>query len=452
MFAIIDIETTGGNAKTDKITDICIVIHDGLSVVEKYSTLINPEKNIPPFISRLTGISNEMVKDAPKFYEVARKIVELTEGMIFVAHNVNFDFGFVQAEFRSLGYSYKRDQLCTVKLSRKLIPGKKSYSLGNLCESLGISNSARHRAEGDAVATAELFSLLLQKKNEHPVFKKQNLDMLNTSRLDQVKEHLIRKLPEETGIYYFLDKTGKIIYIGKSNNIRQRAFQHLLQSPKITRQLYDIDYEITGSELLALIRENEEIKNHQPEHNKARKASEFPFCISYNEDYNGLPHYEIKTSVTAQTAIRYFVTKSAAREKLDQWIDEYKLCLRYTGIDDNDGPCFNYQIKKCYGVCCNEEKIDEYIERTIQLKKKEEFHQQRFLLFDRGRNPEEQVLFLVENGQYKGYGYLNIQDSYSSEKELISLIQITKSYPDAAMFIHSFLRTHPTSKIISLES
>ncbi len=167
MFAIIDIETCGGKFDFPKgrITEICIIIHDGLQVTEKFSTLINPECYISPLYTNITGITNQMVANAPKFHEIANTILQLTENKIFVAHNVSFDYNFIKGEFASLGYEYEREKLCTVKLSRKLIPGKKTYSLGPLCESLGISNNARHRAEGDARATAKLFDILLQIKS-----------------------------------------------------------------------------------------------------------------------------------------------------------------------------------------------------------------------------------------------------------------------------------------------
>ncbi len=168
MFAIIDIETCGGKFDYPKgrITEICILIHDGFGVVEKFTSLINPECDISYFYTDITGITNEMVKDAPKFHEIASKILELTENKIVVAHNVGFDYNFVKGEFASLGFSYERKKLCTVQLSRKLFPGRKSYSLGKLCESLNISNKARHRAEGDAVATAELFDMLIRAKRQ----------------------------------------------------------------------------------------------------------------------------------------------------------------------------------------------------------------------------------------------------------------------------------------------
>jgi DNA polymerase-3 subunit epsilon len=166
MFAIIDIETCGGKFEPQRgrITEICILIHDGLQVTEKFSTLINPECYIAPIYTNITGITNQMVATAPKFHEVANTILKLTQNRTFVAHNVSFDYNFIKGEFAALGFEYEREKLCTVRLSRKLIPGKKTYSLGPLCQSLGISNDARHRAEGDAVATAKLFDILLQIK------------------------------------------------------------------------------------------------------------------------------------------------------------------------------------------------------------------------------------------------------------------------------------------------
>ena len=163
MYAVVDIETSGGRAQIDRITEIAIYIHDGEKIVEEFSTLINPETFIPPFITRLTGINNDMVATAPKFYEVAKKIVLMTEGRLFVAHNAPFDYRFIQEEFKRLGYNYQRQTMCTVRMSRKIIPGMGSYSLGNLCQTLGITINNRNRAAGDALATTKLLELLLLK-------------------------------------------------------------------------------------------------------------------------------------------------------------------------------------------------------------------------------------------------------------------------------------------------
>ena len=163
MFTIIDIETTGNSSKNGKITEIAIYQHNGQRITDSFSTLINPEIDIPFFITKLTGIDNDMVKNAPKFFEVARKIVEMTAGRTFIAHNVHFDYSFIKEEFKRLGYTFNRKTLCTVQLSRKLLPGHRSYSLGNLCKDIGIEINGRHRATGDAYATVKLFEILIEK-------------------------------------------------------------------------------------------------------------------------------------------------------------------------------------------------------------------------------------------------------------------------------------------------
>ncbi|SHF82746.1 DNA polymerase-3 subunit epsilon [Mariniphaga anaerophila] len=165
MFAIIDIETTGNSYKHGQITEVAIFQHNGIEVTDSFTSLVKPDMDIPLFITRLTGISNEMVQNAPRFYEIARKVVEMTAGRTFVAHNVNFDYKFVKEEFNRLGYNFNRKTLCTVKLSRKLMPGHKSYSLGNLCAEKGIEINGRHRAAGDALATVKLFEMLLKEND-----------------------------------------------------------------------------------------------------------------------------------------------------------------------------------------------------------------------------------------------------------------------------------------------
>jgi DNA polymerase III subunit epsilon len=164
LYAIIDIETTGNTYRSGKITEIAIFVHDGLGIVDSFSSLINPECYIPDFITRLTGIDNEMVRSAPRFYEVARKVVEMTNETVFVAHNVNFDYKFIQEEFNRLGYDYQRKTMCTVKMGRKYLPGHRSYSLGTLCAELDIPINGRHRAAGDALATVKLFELIMERK------------------------------------------------------------------------------------------------------------------------------------------------------------------------------------------------------------------------------------------------------------------------------------------------
>jgi DNA polymerase-3 subunit epsilon len=277
MYAIVDIETTGGSSEYDRITEIAILIHDGKKITDTFITLVNPEREIPQYITALTGITNEMVAGAPKFYEVARRIVELTENRTFVAHNAGFDYNFIRNEFRSLGYRYQREQLCTVRLSRMLVPGLKSYSLGSLCNELGIEIRDRHRAAGDAYATARLFDILIDLNNTSGLDLLSNRLLSNNDLHPELSIDLIRDLPEETGLYYFYDENSEVLYIGKSRNIKSRVISHINNNSskraiQMRRLIADIGYELTGSELIALLKESAEVRNRKPCYNRKRRS------------------------------------------------------------------------------------------------------------------------------------------------------------------------------------
>ncbi len=448
MFAIIDIETCGGKFEFRKgrIIDICILIHDGLTVVDKFSTLINPDCYISPFFTKLSGITNEMVADAPKFHEVAKTILEMTEGKVFIAHNVGFDYGFIKDEFASLGYVYKRETLCTVRLSRKLMPGKFSYSLSNLCDSLGIVNEARHRAEGDAVATAKLFDILLQKKSLDPVYKNKGVEDLMTRRVDKIKQYVLNKLPEACGVYYFLDKSGQIIYIGKSVNMYSRAMSHFNtkenKGKKMLNDLYNVDFVLTGSELIALLHESEELKKHKPPYNRVRKEDNFKFSLDYFKDENGILNFNIVDSKQSKQALQSFVSYSSAREKLDSWIDEHNLCLTYCGLVSDDAVCMNHQLKKCYGICAGLEEADTYNFRANKILKQYDLPETNFIIMDRGRNTEERSVILIEDGKYCGYGYIDNTHQFTHPAELKEIINRTSYYPDCNDLVRGFIRSN----------
>ena len=291
MYAIIDVETTGTAAVYGKITEIAIILHDGIGITETYTTLINPECNIPYHITRLTGITNEMVLNAPKFYEVAKKIIEFTAGRFFVAHNASFDYSFVKEEFKRLGYDFKRKTICTVKLGRKLLPGHRSYSLGNICADLGIEITDRHRAIGDALATVKLFEILID----------QNSRLSSSLFVNQTypfPKEKMTEIPAKTGVYYFYDKKGDLIYIGKSKDIHQRVLTHLSNSQtkkaiEMRDRIADISWEETGSELVALLLESSEIKKHTPLFNRSQRRSALNFGLFSFEDSAGYIHLKI---------------------------------------------------------------------------------------------------------------------------------------------------------------
>lgn len=459
MFAIIDIETCGGsfNFKKGRIIEICIVRHDGLSVIDVYTTLINPECYISPYFTNISHIDNDMVRDAPKFHEVAKKIIELTEGCVFVAHNVGFDYGFVKDEFASLGYRYKKETLCTVRLSRKLMPGRISYSLGHLCASLGIEINGRHRAEGDAVATAKLFDLLMELKANHPQYKNQGVLDIMTRRVDNIKKYILDKLPESCGVYYFLNKEKEIIYIGKSINMYNRALSHFntdeKKGKKMLNDLMNVDFVETGSELIALLLEADEIKKHKPIYNRMRKADVFTHSIDWYTNKEGIISFKIVSYDESENALLSFTTYSTARERLESWIDAHVLCLQYCALTSEGSICFNHQIKKCNGICCGEEEIEEYNERARIILSEYLFEDANFVIIDKGRTHEERSVILIEHRKYAGFGYLDQYSQANSAEEIKDLVKLKHHYPDTNDLIRGWCKKNKfVKKIISNES
>jgi DNA polymerase III subunit epsilon len=458
MFAIIDIETCGGKYEFRKgrITEICILLHDGLQVTEKFTTLIDPECNISPYFTSLTGITNDMVAGKPKFHEIAQKVWEMTENRVFVAHNVGFDYGFIRDEFASLGAKFRRETLCTVRLSRKLIPGKISYSLGTLCSSLGIENEARHRAEGDAVATAKLFDLLMQLKTMNPLYKNQGVVDLMTRRIDKMKKYILDKLPEECGVYYFKDKKDEIIYIGKSINVYHRALGHFNskehKGKKMLNDLYQADFNPTGSELIALLMEAEEIKKHKPKYNRARKAHQFTHCIDWFRNDQGIINFKIVEYEQSENALCSFTGYLSAREKLESWMDDHTLCMTHTGLAGEDAVCFNHQIKKCNGICNGEEDVRDYNKRASEILEDYIFKDPDFVLIDRGRHHEERSLILIENGHFAGYGYIGESDTFSTLEDVKSFMGPVNYYPDADDLVRGWLKRNNVKKIVLKKS
>ena len=225
MYAILDIETTGGQYNEEGITEIAIYKFDGHEVIDQFISLVNPEKPIQPFVVKLTGINNAMLRSAPKFYEVAKRIIEITEGCVIVAHNASFDYRILKTEFRRLGFDFKKQTLCTVELAKKLIPGQESYSLGKLVRSLGIPMADRHRASGDALATVKLFKMLLVKDIEKEIVKSFIKTEIKSGMSPKLLD-IVENLPSKTGIYYIHNEKGDLIYIGKSKNIKKRVNQH----------------------------------------------------------------------------------------------------------------------------------------------------------------------------------------------------------------------------------
>ena len=454
MYAIIDIETTGGSARLEKITEVAIYLHDGEKITGEFVSLVNPERNIPYFITNLTGITNEMVESAPRFFEIAKNIVELTEGRTFVAHNARFDYSFIRQEFKSLGFNYKRNILDTVSLSRKLFPGHRSYSLGNICKDLRISINGRHRAAGDALATVRLFEMLLERDSEINGSRSELIKNTRTSKLNpKLDISKVESIPDEAGVYYFYNENGDLIYIGKSRNLQQRIYTHLSNNAtnramELRDLIADIDWELTGSELIALLRESFEIKENKPFYNRAQRRSSFQWGIYSFTDEKGYLNYRYGLIDSDDTPLSVFTSREKAKSKLTSLVEYYKLCQKLAGLYETPGACFQYHVGICRGACTGQEPPEKYNERALQSAEEFVFARHNFFIIDKGRDEDERSAVKIVNGKYAGYGYFNINEMGFGLSALHECIIPSPDNRDIQVILKQYLKTNRVEKII----
>ncbi|MFY0644379.1 MAG: GIY-YIG nuclease family protein [Bacteroidia bacterium] len=436
VYAIVDIETTGGSSG-NRMTEIAICKTDGKEILSYYETLINPEVFIPHSISLLTGITNDMVSTAPSFKEVANQIDEELRDCVFVAHNVSFDYPIVKNHFADLDQNFNRKKLCTVRLSRGIIKGQASYSLGKLCQNLGISNKNRHRAMGDAQATAELFHLLYS-KDEHD-FISYSLNQLNkeaTIPPNLVKEEY-DQLPETTGVYYLMGKKMEILYVGKAKNIKQRITTHFNEKTRkkseLLRRIHHISYEETGNELVAFLLESFEIKKHYPYYNRAQKSKHSAYYVSYYMGQDGIFRIDIFNKKYGGTAIDSFTSVTMARDFLYELVQERGICPKYATLERTKEPCF--KGGDC-DICNAKISSEEYNERVAGLIKNDV--KNTMLIMGRGRSSEEQAAVLVQEGEYKGFTYIN-SELTSNVHQIVEGIVPYPHNSDTQRIIRQFL-------------
>jgi DNA polymerase-3 subunit epsilon len=451
-YAIIDIETNGGGRQGNRITEIAIFIHDGEKIIDEFCSLVNPEANIPNFITGLTGIDNDMVARSPKFYEIAKQVYEITKDTVFVAHNVNFDYRIIAAEFKSLGAVFKRKKLCTVRLSRKLIPGLNSYSLGKLCNSLEIPLSDRHRARGDAAATVILFEKLLASDPSNLIQKELNPKSMGGTLPPLLDKEVVDALPKNHGVYYFKDAQGQILYIGKANNIRARVLSHFHdksnREQKLCQQTAALDHKETGSELLALLLESAEIKKHLPKFNRAQRRSKDNYGIFTYSNQKGIQHLAYGPLKGIKKSLSTFANAQACRAFLEKLCEKYELCPKYCQLQQTNSSCFHYQVQNCRGVCSDKENIEQYNIRVNQAIKEIYSEPRTYIIRQKGRSEDEAALVQVENGIYKGYGYTNFSDLENQKVEepeeqykiLTSHIAAQNHNKDVMRIINAFIR------------
>jgi DNA polymerase-3 subunit epsilon len=454
MYAIVDIETTGGYAENHRITEIAIYHHDGMQITNSFHTLINPERNIPYYITGLTGISTEMVWNAPLFKEVAEDIFAQLEGKIFVAHNAHFDYSFLKKEFESAGIRWQAKKLCTVRLSRKIIPGLRSYSLGSLSESLGIEILNRHRAAGDAAATVKIFDQLLRRDRDSYIVKALKRNSGETVLPPNLPKEEFDRLPSLAGVYYFHNAHGNVIYVGKAINIKKRIAGHFAgdarewSRSKIRNEIHHISYELTGNELIALILESQEIRRLWPKYNQAQKFRVEEWGVFNYEDRNGFLRFSVNTITRGSRPLVRFSSKGSAWNFVWEKVRAFHLCPKLCGLQLAKGLCFEYQTGECHGACMGVETNKDYNERVT--KAIESFHEdgETVAIIGKGRNIEEQSLVLVEKGAYWGFGFFDKQNSISDFESAKTFVKRSVETPTVQSLINGYVTNPRGSEIM----
>ncbi|MEZ4910097.1 MAG: exonuclease domain-containing protein [Saprospiraceae bacterium] len=458
LYAVIDIETTGGMPRRDKITEIAIVLFDGETIIDRFESLINPERSIPPEITRITGITDAMVADAPKFYEVAKQIVTMTEQAIFVAHNVRFDYGFIKEEFANLGYTFTKKQLCTVVLSRKSFPGLRSYSLGNLIRHFDIKVENRHRAMDDALATVDILGRALAMTDGQHRTQRLINEGIEASHLPvDISIERLHALPETIGVYYMYNRYGQVVYVGKSINIRKRMMQHFgkidAKTDKFINKVADITYTETGSELISLLLESKEIKLLQPEVNKAQRTKLYPYFIYHYENESGYLCFDFEKSNVktrqGKAILNHYSSKQSARQQLHFAATTCRLCQCLMGLHSEPESCFYRQTGSCDGAAVGNVQVEEYNHNAlIAIDLLNKTFDENFFILTEGRNADEQGLILIEDGHYQGFGYLPNEDADRGVEEWKEAIDYQNPNPESNQIILMWLEKHPFTKMI----
>ena len=443
-YAIVDIETTGGNASGSNITEIAIIIHNGVEIIDRWETLVNPEKFIPDAIFALTGINNETVKNAPIFDDVSDKIFELLSDRVFVAHNVNFDYSFVKHQLERSGFKWSAKKLCTVRAARKIRPGFPSYSLGKLCSSLDINLENRHRAGGDADATAILFSILLESDFDGHIpamIKKTSQDQRLPPNLPPQD---FQQLPEKTGVYYFYNQSNKVIYVGKAINLKKRVASHFSgnkitsQRQNFLRDIYSISFEVCGTELYSLLLECSEIKNLWPEYNRALKKTEGKFGLYNYEARNGYHYLAVGKTVKNQICKEYFNFEYDGIKLVMELAEKFEIDLRFCKFSNyGDGVLsHNYESESLPDLDIHNTKV------AMALEFLEE-NRPSFAIIDRGRTSEEKSCIWVEKGHFYGMGYIPVDFAFTDSSQLLDYLERYKSNNYIMKLIYSYVNKNP---------
>jgi DNA polymerase-3 subunit epsilon len=434
-YAIVDIETTGGSPVYHRIVEVAIVMVENGEVTDEFSSLCHPEMTIPLNVQLIHGISDEMVADAPTFSDLIPEIEPFLRDSIFVAHSASFDYGFIKAEYQRAGLVFNKPKLCTVRMGRQLEPGLKSYSLANLCRTFEIENKTAHRALSDALATSQIFLRYLQ----NPDFESVSKHFLGRKNKawnlpPNLRPEAFQKLPQTTGVYLFHDHKGKVVYVGKANQIKDRVLQHFSghthtkAKSNFADQIFDVSFQESGHELMALLLENELVKKHFPRYNSTLKEFKMGGGIFKYEDQKGFLRLVTGDANKWSEPVKVFKSKGDAHLSLLKFSMENSLCLKLNHFFGNESKECQYETsegKTCL-ICHKKRKKEAYNEHLIHALQNWDAGKSLVLEMP-GRSEEENGLVLIENGKIKGFGFLNWSET---EASLSAIKAVLKPYYD----------------------
>ena len=421
-YCVVDIEATGGNHKNGRIIEVGMVrVIDG-NISDELSILINPEQPIDKYVSKLTGITDDDLVNAPLFEDVSEKIRSFLGDSIFVAHNATFDYTYLRSELRNVGIDYSADQLCTVDLSRKVFPDEESHSLGKLCRSLGLEVTNRHRALGDALSAALLLQRLIAEDNsgeiEASVMRRSSQLPADAVGSSLVSADVFSQLPDEPGIFHLKNQKGKIMYIGRGESIKsslRRIFSNNRKFERFQRHqrsLYDINYELTGNELLAELIFYERVFAERPVLNVHMRQLEYRYCISIIKKAHKAKLAICRCQDKMGKNLAYFKDFKTAEKQLKALVKSHD--LKVDQFDMN----LQRRSKNNKGKTGAEE-LNELLKKEpfkgLMVKKKELMPNGRFLA--NGRKAYEKVLFVIEKGRFKGYRFVDMESTSDFDSE-----------------------------------
>ncbi|MDR9487074.1 exonuclease domain-containing protein [Salibacter sp.] len=441
-FAVVDVETTGGHPAANGITEIGIAVVEGDQVVDRFHSLVNPKQNIPLNIQALTGITPEMVADAPVFDEVANDVLSFLESSVFVAHNVNFDYAFVKEAFKGVGIKFEATKrLCTVQYTRAVLPGLPGYSLSKLCKKMNIQNENPHRALSDAEAAAQilLFVKNLDRKDllSHRLKRRSSV----ASFPKYIDRKVVDALPNSEGIYYFHDKKGKVIYVGKATDIQKRVKSHFTSTSTskfyqdLKREVRDITHKESGSDVIAALMEDHEIRHLWPRFNRAQKRNPVYYGVYAYRDRSDFWRIGINKVNNSYPPIKRFHTLHAARSWLLKTVEKYELKAEFCDLE--------FAV---YGT----DDIYLHNEHFEKMQREVESDGRSLIIPQKGRSKSEKGFIFVEKGEYKGIGFIDSDVSISSIDEIEQHLQVRKSSIITEQIIEKVLGQIPAHQLIEL--